>query len=112
MLLFPELETDSDIKAINLSRNTLRKFGKENAVLRQLDKSLLVGPKLNKLMRDNVVSVTVACLSSVLNLTIQLHEAEKTRIAAFDKWKNAIQAANHFITWRECQQKVIRDMLC
>lgn len=111
-LLFPELETDSDIKSIILSRNTLRKFGKENAVLSQLDKSLLVGPKLNKLMKDNVVCVTVACLSSVLNLTIQLHEAETKRTAAFTKRKNAIYAANHFVTWRECRRKLIRDLLC
>jgi hypothetical protein len=111
-LLCPELETGSDIKAMALSKKTLKKFRHENTVLTKLDKALWVGPKLDKLMRENLAGVAVACLSRLPDLTIRLYEAEKKRTAAFEKRKLAMTSAHQFKSWPQCRLDLITEIFC
>jgi hypothetical protein len=111
-LLCPELVTGSDITAMALSKKTLKKFRHETIVLTKLDTAFLVSPKLDKLMRENLAWVAVACLSRLPDLTIRLYEAEKKRTAAFERSKLAMMSAHQYKSWPQCRRDLITEIFC
>jgi hypothetical protein len=106
-LLFPELEYSTNINTVPATRKAIKKMRAGSAVLTPLDASMLVEAKLDKIMRGDMKDFATALVAKGSRVTTEKTEAERERLAQFERRKTAIMEAHGSSDWPACRYDVI-----